>query len=68
MGREVYTDIFIFLVEQSNRNLLLKMYMAPNSAISPVGISYKEILAKGQKLIKFIAGLLGKRKIYKQPT
>lgn len=33
--------------------------MALNSAISPVGLSYKEILAKGQKLLKFIAGQFG---------
>lgn len=42
--------------------------MALNSAISRVGIFYKEIVAKGQKLIKFIKELFGIRKICEQPT
>lgn len=46
------------------------MYMALNSAISPVGLSYKEILAKGQKLLKSsLQDSLGKEKyIYKLLT
>lgn len=42
--------------------------MTLNSATSPVEILYKEILAKGQKLIKFTEKLFGIRKICEQPT